>query len=335
MSMALPIGLTMGEPAGIGGEISLKAWMNRGANGVPPFFMIDDPDRLSRIAAQMGWAIPIRTIESPDQAAAAFAEALPVLSLGIVPAVAPGIPDPSTAKHVEQSIRMGVELALAGKTAAVVTNPIHKHVMHQGGFAYPGHTEFLADLLGVRNREVMMLACDQLRVVPVSIHVSLQDAIHALDGDMIVSVTETTARALSRDFGIKSPRLAIAGLNPHAGENGDMGREDMDVIAPAVARLKAMGIDAVGPLPPDTMFHAQARTTYDAAICMYHDQALIPIKTLDFDGGVNVTLGLPIIRTSPDHGTAFGLAGTGTASERSLVAALRMAALIAEHRGHA
>ena len=335
MTEIKPIALTMGEPAGIGGEISLKAWMGRRTSQVRPFFMIDDAERLGALAADLGWDVPIQEITAPDQTVGVFDRALPVLSVGHVPPVAPGRPDPATVPFVEKAIRMGVKLAQDGQAAAVVTNPINKYVMHQGGFAYPGHTEFLADLLGLRDREVMMLACDQIRVVPVSIHVSLQDAIHALNSDVIVSVAETTAKALSRDFGIATPRLAIAGLNPHAGENGDMGREDIDIITPAVTKLQAMGISATGPLPPDTMFHAQARRGYDAAICMYHDQALIPIKTLDFDGGVNVTLGLPIVRTSPDHGTAFGLAGTGAASERSLVQALRMAALIAGNREHA
>lgn len=330
-----PIALTMGEPAGIGGEISLKAWARRREQALPPFFVIDDPERLKALSARLGWSVPITIIHSPDQTLGVFDDGLPVLSLGPLKSIVPGQPDPATAKDVERSIRMAVEFAQNGAISAVVTNPIHKHVMHQGGFKYPGHTEFLADLLDVRNQEVMMLACEQLRVVPLTIHISLQDAIRALKTELIVSVTQTTAQALTRDFGIANPRLAIAGLNPHAGEDGDMGSEDFSIIAPAIAQLRAQGHNVAGPLPPDTMFHAQARTTYDAAICMYHDQALIPIKTLDFDGGVNVTLGLPIVRTSPDHGTAFALAGTGTASERSLIAALRMAAEIARNRGRA
>ncbi len=329
-----PVALTMGEPAGIGGEIALKAWRRR-INGVPPFFAIDDPDRLRALAARLGMAVPVTAIAAPGDAQAVFPTALPVLPQALAVAVPPGHPDPANTPAVRESIARAVEFARAGAVAAVVTNPIHKAVMYQGGFNFPGHTEFLAHLLDLEGREVMMLTCPGLRVVPATIHVSLADAIRSLSREMVVAAGTVTARALERDFGIPRPRLAVAGLNPHAGEDGAMGREEIDVIAPAVAALRNAGIDAVGPLPPDTMFHARARAGYDAALCMYHDQALIPVKTIDFDAGVNVTLGLPIVRTSPDHGTALALAGTGAANETSLVAALRTAAEIAANRvGH-
>lgn len=326
-----PVALTMGEPAGIGGEITLKAWMRR-AEGLPPFFAIDDPARLAGIAARHGWPVPVQAIADPAEADAVFATALPVLPQPLAATVEPGRPDPANAAAVRASIARAVELAQNGAACALVTNPIHKGVMYQGGFRFPGHTEFLAHLVGHDGSEVMMLACPSLRVVPVTIHVSLTDAIATLTKAGIVATGLATARALRDDFGIAAPRLAVAGLNPHAGENGAMGREEIDLIAPAVADLRAAGVDAVGPLPPDTMFHAAARARYDAALCMYHDQALIPLKTLGFEEGVNVTLGLPVVRTSPDHGTAFEIAGTGRASDTSLGEALRLAALIARNR---
>jgi 4-hydroxythreonine-4-phosphate dehydrogenase len=332
VDQALPLALTMGEPAGIGGDITLSAWSRR-AEGVPPFLMIDDPARLGILASRLNLDVPVVEITSPHEAAACFPDALPVLPQSLATGVEPGRPDPANVTAVTGAIRRAVALALAGEVAALVTNPIHKQVMHQGGFAFPGHTEFLASLLGAdAPREVMMLACPGLRVVPVTIHVSLAEAVAGLRTDDIVEIGMVTARALVRDFGINHPRLAVAALNPHAGEGGDMGREDMEIVAPAVERLRLAGIDAFGPLPADTLFHARARQTYDAALCMYHDQALIPLKTIDFDRGVNITLGLPFVRTSPDHGTAFDLAGTGRASPDSLMAALRTAADIAANR---
>lgn len=327
-----PLALTMGEPAGIGGDITIKAWARRREEGLAPFFVIDEPRRLAALAAQLGVDLPLAEIASPAEAVALFDQALPILPQPLAIAVEPGKPNPANTASVRASIARAVALAQSGEAAAVVTNPIHKQVMYAGGFRFPGHTEFLASLLGLEGREVMMLACPSLRVVPVTIHVGLAAAVAGLRREDIVSVGLTTAAALRRDFGIPSPRLAVAGLNPHAGEGGAMGREEIDIVAPAVAELRAAGVDAVGPLPPDTMFHARARAGYDAALCMYHDQALIPLKTIGFDEGVNVTLGLPIVRTSPDHGTAFELAGTGQANEQSLVAALRMAAHIAAHR---
>ncbi|CAA7621186.1 4-hydroxy-L-threonine phosphate dehydrogenase, NAD-dependent [Magnetospirillum sp. LM-5] len=332
--MIAPLAVTMGEPAGIGGDIALKAWLRR-SEGLPPFFMIDQPDRLRTLAARLGLDCPIVTIADPAQAADIFAQALPVLALDLPAMVRPGYPDPANAGAVARAISWAVELCTAGRASALVTNPIHKAVMYQGGFTFPGHTEYLAHLAGLDGHEVMMLACPGLRVVPVTIHVALTEAIRLLSRELIVSVGTQTARALRVDFGLALPRLAVAGLNPHAGEDGGMGREDIDIVAPAIADLRAAGIDAFGPLPSDTLFHARARQTYDAVLCMYHDQALIPIKTIDFDGGVNITLGLPFVRTSPDHGTAFALAGTGQAVETSLMAAIRTAAEIAANRAAA
>ncbi|WP_341898366.1 4-hydroxythreonine-4-phosphate dehydrogenase PdxA [Ferrovibrio terrae] len=332
-ALSTPLALTMGEPAGIGGEISLQAWLRRGEAGLSPFLLLDDPHRLQAIATQHGWAVPLQVVAEPEDAIAVFDHALPVLSVPLPAIPQPGIPDRLNAPAVLHAIELAVTLCRNGRAAALVTNPIHKAALYDAGFSHPGHTEFLAALCDVA-RPVMMLASDRLRVVPVTIHVALQRAIELLDTDLIVETARITAHDLREKFGIRQPRLAIAGLNPHAGESGSMGKEDAAIVAPAVARLRAEGIDARGPLPPDTMFHAEARASYDAAICMYHDQALIPIKTLDFDTGVNVTLGLPVIRTSPDHGTAFDIAGQGIAKPDSLIAALRMAAAMAAHRTH-
>ena len=326
-----PIALTMGEPAGIGGEITLKAWLARD-HGVPPFFVVDDAARLCRLADALGLAVPVRPVAGGEAAAACFGEALPVLDQPLPVAVSPGRPDAGNGAAVAAAIRTAVARTRTGEAAAVVTNPIHKKTLYGTGFAFPGHTEFLAALAGAGVRPVMMLAGPSLRVVPVTIHVSLRDAIAALSADAIVAAASVTAASLHRDFGVARPRLAVAGLNPHAGEEGEMGREEETIVAPAVARLRDAGIDAAGPLPPDAMFTPRARQSYDAAICMYHDQALIPLKALDFDAGVNVTLGLPFVRTSPDHGTAFDIAGSGRASADSLIAALRLAAAIAGRR---
>jgi len=329
------LALTMGEPAGIGGEIALKAWARRHDAQVPPFFLIDDPRRLERLAGLIGVDVPLRPIGTPAEAVAAFPDALPVLPLPLAQAPSPGEPDAANATAVRQSIERAVRLVMDGAAAAVVTNPIHKGTMYAGGFSFPGHTEFLAELAGDGCRPVMMLACPGLRVVPVTIHMALRDAVAALSTEAIVACGRVTAAALKTDLGLAAPRLAVAGLNPHAGEGGSMGREEIDLILPAIEALRRAGIDAFGPLPPDTMFHAEARARYDAALCMYHDQALIPIKTIDFAGGVNVTLGLPFVRTSPDHGTAFDLAGTGRASETSLIAALRLADQMGRRRAAA
>jgi 4-hydroxythreonine-4-phosphate dehydrogenase len=328
--MTRPLALTMGEPAGIGGEIALAAWLRR-ADGVPPFVLLDDPARLERLAAALGWSVPIARIADAAEAAAIFGGALPVIAVPLEAPVRPGEPDTANAPAVLAAIEQAVALAQGGAVGGIVTNPIQKAVLTAAGFAHPGHTEFLAHLAG-DVPVAMMLASPALRVVPVTIHVSLRTALDRLSEDLIVETGILTARAMTRDFGLPQPRLAVAGLNPHAGERGTMGSEEITMIAPAIARLQAAGIAAFGPLPPDTMFTEAARERYDAALCLYHDQALIPLKTLDMHGGVNVTLGLPFVRTSPDHGTALDLAGTGRARPDSLIAALRMADEMARAR---
>ena len=321
----------MGEPAGIGGETALQAWLRR-ADGVPPFYLIDDPDRLSALAARLGWSVKLRVIDAPSRAVAIFPEALPVMPVDGTVRAGPGRPDPADGALVIGAIDRAVTAARDGRAAAVVTNPINKEALYRAGFRHPGHTEYLAELAGPGTNAVMMLACPELRVVPVTIHLALRQAIETLSSAMIVAAGRVTHAALMRDFAVAAPVIAVAGLNPHAGEGGSLGHEDRDIVMPAIAELRALGIDARGPMAADTMFHAAARQGYDAALCMYHDQALIPLKTIDFDGGVNVTLGLPFIRTSPDHGTAFDIAGQGVARPDSLIAALRLAADMATRR---
>ena len=321
-----PLALTMGEPAGIGAEIAAAARRALRQSG-PVFLLLDDATR--------DFGVPIRRIGAAEEASAVFADALPVLHRPLPHPPLPGRPDPAHAPAVIAAIAEAASLAKSGRVAGVVTNPIQKSALYAAGFRHPGHTEYLAEIDGPGVVPVMMLACDQLRVVPVTVHEALRDAIARLTPDLIVATSRIVAAALRRDFAIAAPRLAIAGLNPHAGEGGAMGREEIDIVAPAIAMLRAEGIDARGPMPPDTMFSAHARPHYDAAICLYHDQALIPIKTLDMAGGVNVTLGLSFIRTSPDHGTALDIAGTGQADPSSLIAALRLAAAIAAPRGRA
>ncbi|WP_340117955.1 4-hydroxythreonine-4-phosphate dehydrogenase PdxA [Pelagibius sp. 7325] len=329
MAAPAPLALTMGEPAGIGGELTLKAWQRLHSDAAAAFFVIDDPRRLTALAKRLNLDVPVIEIAGPEATAGAFCAGLPVLALEQAVAGEPGRLDPAHAEAVLASIRHAVALAQSGAAAGVVTNPIHKQVLMEAGFKHPGHTEYLAELCRSARAPVMMLACPELRVVPVTVHMPLTRVPEALTTAMIVETGRTTAEALRHHFGIARPRLAVAGLNPHAGEGGQLGREDDAVIRPAVQKLQADGIEAFGPLPADTMFHAAARRGYDVALCMYHDQALIPIKTIDFEGGVNVTLGLPIIRSSPDHGTALDIAGTGKASPASLLAALRMAAEMA------
>ena len=324
----LPLAVTMGEPAGIGGELTIKAWLQREA--LPPFFVIDDPDRLERLAARIGSPIPIQPIRDGFEAPAVAAKALPVLPCLLDRPVTPGQPDPGNARAVITAIERAVAAAASGAAGAVVTNPIQKSVLMASGFRHPGHTEFLGELAGART--IMMLACPALRVVPVTVHVPLQDAVRQLTRERIVEAGRITAASLVTLFGIARPRLVVAGLNPHAGEGGALGREELEIIAPAVDELVAAGIEVRGPLSADTLFHAAARERYDAALCMYHDQALIPLKTLDFAGGVNVTLGLPFIRTSPDHGTALDIAGRGIADPTSLIAAMRLAGELIERR---
>ncbi len=330
--MSLPLALTMGDPAGIGGELTLAAWARLRRDGGQFFAVLDDPARLTALVAALGLDVPIVVVDGPEGALAAFPDGLPVIPVSLPVPAAPGRPDPDNAPAVLASIERAVRLALDGRVGGVVTNPISKSVLYGAGFAHPGHTEFLGALCGAAEPPVMMLACPGLRVVPVTVHVSLRRAAAELTAAEILRAGLVLARSLRQDFGVAAPRLAVTGLNPHAGEGGAMGVEDAAVVAPAVAALRARGVDARGPLPADTLFTPRARATYDAALCMYHDQALIPLKTLDMDGGVNVTLGLPIVRTSPDHGTAFDIAGTGRADAGSLLAALRMAAAMAAAR---
>ncbi|MCB4820503.1 4-hydroxythreonine-4-phosphate dehydrogenase PdxA [Roseicella aerolata] len=322
MSQA-PLAVTMGEPAGVGGEIAVQAWHALRTTG-PVFLLIDDADRLR--------GAPVRRIEAPEEAPAVFAQALPVLHRPLPRPAIPGRIDPANASAVIAAIDEAVALARAGRAAGIVTNPIQKSALYAAGFSHPGHTEYLAEIAGTGTPPVMLLACPELRVVPVTIHEPLKQAIARLTPDLIIETARLTAAGLRQDFGIAAPRIAIAGLNPHAGEDGTLGTEDRDIVAPAIAELRRMGIDARGPIPPDTMFTAKARPGYDVALGLYHDQALIPIKTLDMAGGVNVTLGLSIVRTSPDHGTALDIAGKGLADPGSLIAAIRLAAEIAANR---
>jgi 4-hydroxythreonine-4-phosphate dehydrogenase len=329
-----PLALTMGDPAGIGPDITLALWSARKSLSLPPFLFIGDADVLRARAAALGIDVMVASAQ-PETATALFSGALPVLDVACSATVAPGAPDSRNAASIIGAIEKAVALTLAGRTSAVVTNPIAKAVLYDAGFGFPGHTEFLADLAakatGRDALPVMLLAGPKLRSVPVTIHIPLKDVPAALTEDLIVETATITARDLRLRFGIARPRLAVAGLNPHAGEGGALGLEDDAIVRPAVQRMVAAGIDAVGPLPADTMFHDAARATYDVAICMYHDQALIPAKALGFDDSVNATLGLPFIRTSPDHGTAFAIAGKGIAKPDSLFAAMRLAHELALH----
>ncbi|GAA6178855.1 4-hydroxythreonine-4-phosphate dehydrogenase PdxA [Shimia sp. NS0008-38b] len=316
-----PIALTCGEPAGIGLEIAEKAWDALRAD--IPFFLIADPDHLPG-------TVPVQLIDDPTEVSAVSASALPVFPHPFAAPRTPGNAVAENAESVVDVIAHAVDLVMSDQVSAICTLPIHKKALKDGAdFPYPGHTEYLADLGGVDN-VVMMLASDLLRVVPTTIHIPIADVPNALTPELLQTTIRITAQGLKTQFGIAAPRIAVAGLNPHAGEGGAMGHEDATVIAPALDQLRAEGFDIAGPLPADTMFHPAARARYDVAICAYHDQALIPIKTLDFDGGVNVTLGLPFIRTSPDHGTAFDIAGTGQANPSSTIAALRLAAKMAQ-----
>ncbi|MGF9761357.1 4-hydroxythreonine-4-phosphate dehydrogenase PdxA [Microvirga sp. 0TCS3.31] len=321
--------LTQGDPAGIGPELALRAWLLREERALPPFAVLSDPAFLVRVAQNQGWNVPIMAVETA-QISDTFPKALPVLPLSAAVSAQPGKPDPGAAASVIESIEMAVGLVQQGSASALVTNPIAKHVLYEAGFRHPGHTEFLAVLASEGRDEtyhpVMMLWSEQLAVVPVTVHIPLASVPSALTTDLIVLTGRIVARELRERFGIANPRLALAGLNPHAGENGAMGTEDASIIVPAIDALRAEGIEVAGPLPADTMFHARARSRYDAALAMYHDQALIPIKTIAFDEAVNVTLGLPFVRTSPDHGTAFDIAGQGIARPDSLIAAIKLAA---------
>jgi 4-hydroxythreonine-4-phosphate dehydrogenase len=325
----------MGDPAGIGVELAIEAFCRRHDHASPTFVFIGDPDLVRARAGLLGHTLAVITIDAAALAAPA-GDALPVLPVPCAAPSTPGQPDSRNGAAVVRCIDWSVELIRSGAAGAVMTMPIAKDVLAKVGFPHPGHTEYLGELAqrhwGVAAAPVMMLACDELKVVPVTVHMALASVPGRLTQDLIVEVAHTTLSALQGDFGIARPRLAVCGLNPHAGERGLMGNEEQTTIAPAVRRLQALGLDVTGPYPADTLFHAEARTRYDAVLAMYHDQGLIPLKTLAFDRGVNVTLGLPFVRTSPDHGTAFDIAGKGVASVGSVVAALRMAQDMAQRR---
>src|SRR6187399_112574 len=326
-----PLALTSGEPAGIGPDIALTAWLRRHELDLPPFYLLGDRAFFAERAKTLGLTVDLADV-TPEEAGAAFAKALPVVATGEIATARAGQPDDTSATAALASIRQAVDHVRRGRAAAVVTNPIAKSVLYRAGFRHPGHTEFLAELAadgGPPPQPVMMLWSPALAVVPVTIHLSLRDALAQLSSELIVTTARIAVADLKSRFGLAQPRLAVSGLNPHAGEDGSLGMEDIEVVAPAVEILRRDGVEVRGPLPADTMFHAAARKTYDCAICMYHDQALIPIKTIAFEDAVNVTLGLPFIRTSPDHGTAFDIAGTGKANPSSLAAALRLAARMA------
>lgn len=329
--MTKPLALTLGEPAGIGPDIAIAAWLRRHELQLPPFYLLGDSAFLAARTKLLDLDVKFADVTAAS-AVEAFADTLPVVALGLDVTTQPRRPDASSAPAAIASIRQAVADVEAGRAAAVVTNPISKSVLYRAGFTHPGHTEFLAEL-ATRNGKVpmpvMLLWSPELAVVPVTIHLPLREAIAQVTGPLITATVRIVVADMKTRFGLRRPRLAISGLNPHAGEDGSLGREDLDIIAPAIAVLQNEGIDVRGPLPADTMFHPAARASYDCAICMYHDQALIPIKTIAFDDGVNVTLGLPFIRTSPDHGTAFDIAGTGRANPSSLIAALKLAARMA------
>jgi 4-hydroxythreonine-4-phosphate dehydrogenase len=333
--MTGPLALTLGEPAGIGPDITILSWTRRTELELPAFYVLGDANYLRERAAQFGISIPVATV-APEEAMTAFATALPVVDVGERATAKPGLPDRTSAPIAIAAIRTAVAHVLTGVATAVVTNPVAKNVLYRSGFAEPGHTEFLGKLAtqatGRDTRPVMMLWAPELAVVPVTIHLPLTEVSQRLTFDLIVETGRIVARDLQARFHLARPRIAVAGLNPHAGENGTLGAEDHAIVAPAIDKLRAEGIDARGPLPADTMFHPAARASYDVALCMYHDQALIPIKMLAFDHAVNVTLGLPFVRTSPDHGTAFDIAGSGRADPSSLIAAIRLAARLAREK---
>jgi 4-hydroxythreonine-4-phosphate dehydrogenase len=329
--MEKPLALTSGEPAGIGPDIAIKAWLHRHELKLPAFYLLGDRNFFAGRAKALGLEVKLAEVRA-EETLDTFPNALPVVATGHVATARPGKPDDTSAAAALASIRQAVADVVAGKASAVVTNPIAKSVLYRAGFLHPGHTEFLAELAaagGQPPQPVMMLWSPTLAVVPVTIHLPLRDAIAKLSSELIVTTARIIVAGLKTHFGIAHPRLAVSGLNPHAGEYGSLGTEEETIVAPAIETLRGEGIEVRGPLPADTMFHDAVRNTYDCAICMYHDQALIPIKTIAFDDAVNVTLGLPFIRTSPDHGTAFDIAGTGKANPSSLIAALRLAAHMA------
>lgn len=324
-----PLALTLGDPAGVGPDIALLAYAARSQEVIPPFVLLGDEAVLTQRADALGLSVTIAPVASPKEALAVFDKVLPLLPIDVAGPVVPGHPSVDAMDAVRQSIETAVALVRRGQARGVVTNPVSKAHLYEAGFAFPGHTEYLAALASggdVPLLPVMMLVAGPFKVVPTTIHIPLKDVSQALTPDLLRETIEITDRDLRRFFGYERPRLAVSGLNPHAGEGGSLGREEVEIISPVIAALTDAGLDVSGPHPADTLFHAAARERYDAAVCMYHDQALVPFKTLAFDEGVNVTLGLPFVRTSPDHGTAFDIAGTGAANPRSLIEALHLAA---------
>ena len=329
-----PLALSLGDPAGIGPEITVKAWRALREQG-PAFMVVGDAQAL---ASAPGTPAPFHAVTGPEEALRVFPAAIPVLDIPLAAPVVAGQPNPANGGAVIRWIETGAGLALSGAVSGLVTAPIAKAPLYAAGFRFPGHTEFLADLTSAGSHDgargpVMMLIAADLRVALVTIHSPLAAVPGLVTVERVVNAGLVTAQALKRDFGIEHPRLVLAGLNPHAGESGTIGREEIDILAPAARALTDLGVSIRGPLPADSLFHAEARATYDAALCLYHDQALIPVKMLDFWGGVNVTLGLPIVRTSPDHGTGFDIAGRGLARPDSMIAAIRLAAEIAARHG--
>jgi 4-hydroxythreonine-4-phosphate dehydrogenase len=323
-----PLAVSLGDPAGIGPEVVAKCWDGRNDFGLAPFVAIGDPRSLASV-----WDGPLELIDDPKQADSVFDYALPVLQISSADGDLPGRPSVAGAHCSLDSLEIAVGLARSGSASAVVTGPVSKEQLYSIGFAHPGQTEFVAERCGVSGNNVaMMLAGPTLRTVPVTTHLPLAEVPQRLSAGLIEARGRTTLRGLQRNFGIVDPVLAVSGLNPHSGEGGALGREEIDLIEPAIAALRAEGWRVTGPHPADTMFHAAARASYDAALCMYHDQALIPLKALHFEDGVNVTLGLPIVRTAPDHGTAFDIAGQDQADPRPMAAAIRMAAQCAGTR---
>lgn len=323
-----PIAVSLGDPAGIGPEIIGKAWVERAQHGLGPFFAVGDAGSISAV-----WDGPVERISSPDEVETVFTHALPLLAVDSGEAVKPGFPTPEGARCALDSLEMAVGLARSGAARAVVTGPVSKNRLYDIGFSHAGQTEFVAERCGVsRENAAMMLAGPTLRTIPITTHIPLRDVPDVISIEMIVNKGRAAARGMARNFGITNARLAFAGLNPHAGEFGALGREEIDFLEPAIKILRDEGYDAQGPFAADTMFHPAAREKYDVALCLYHDQALIPLKTLHFDQGVNLTLGLPIVRTSPDHGTAFEIAGKGIANPGATIAAISLAAFCADHR---
>ena len=325
----------MGDPAGIGPDITLQAWQKRFEQDLPVFVVVGDADLFAARAATLGLDVPIERVECPKSATQVFSRALPITHMALPGSVKPGDPDPLSVPIIVASIERSVELVQSGQADGLVTNPINKKLLYDAGLQYPGHTEFLgalAEASGETAAPLMMLVSAELRIVPATIHIPLKDIPKMLTRAHLRQTIETCASGLARDFGIASPRIAVAGLNPHAGESGSMGDEEIEIIGPAIAEAKGRNIDISGPYPADTLFSGHMRQRFDAMIAMYHDQALIPIKTLAFDTAVNVTLGLSFVRTSPDHGTAFELAGSGAAKPSSLIAALKLAREISRHR---